>query len=146
MRDIHNNLAVVQAIDPQVVNSGGGAKDSGDIDLQGFKSAEVIVNFGTSHAGDTLNGTNKYTVKLEHKLDGGSYEDVAAGDVLGVTPDSGIVATVDADGEDEQAYKLGYIGGRRYIRVTVAPNGTLANGCPIGATLIKGHAELLPVS
>lgn len=151
MRDLHNNLAVVHAISAQVVNTGGGAVNSGDLDLRGFESAEFLVNFG-ANGGDTLNGTNKFTVTLEHSADDGAgspagYAAVGANDVLGVTPDvSGVVLTVDDAAEDAASYRFGYIGGKRFVKLTITPNGTLANGNPVAANLVKGHPDYKPVS
>lgn len=153
MNELHSNVGVVQGIKPQVVTSGGGAVNTGDVDLRGFGTAEILVDFGTSHASDTLSGTNKYTVAVTHAHEStdtpgsaGDYENVAAADILGATPSSGVCVTVDLDGEDEQVYNLGYIGGRRYLKVTVTPNGTLANGCPIAVTVVKGRPDLAPVA
>lgn len=150
MEDLYSELGVVHGIDAQVITSVGGAKNTGDIDLIGFHSALVLVNFG-ANGGDTLNGTNKFTVKVEHADDdgtgaAGAYSDVDAADIRGATPSSGVVFTVDDAAEDSQSYRCGYIGSKRFIKVTVTPNGTLTNGNPISVNVIKGGADIEPVS
>lgn len=150
MKDMHSNLAAVHAIAAQVVTSTGGAVDSGDIDLEGFLAAEVLVNFG-ANGGDTLSGANYFTVKIEHADDDGegSAEDYAAcesKDVLGLTPSSGVVVIVDDAAEDDLTYNFGYVGGKRFVKMTVTPEGTLENGNPVAVNVVKGRPSQFPVS
>lgn len=150
MRSIHNEIKPVQSLQPQTVTSGGGAVNTSDIDLQGFDAAEIIVNVG-ANGGDTLNGTNKFTLKLEHADDDGtgaadSYAAVGDTDIVGATQSSGVFATIDDAAEDSMLYRLGYIGGKRFIKVTITPAGTLSNGNPFSVTIIKGHPYIAPTS
>src|SRR5919109_1022594 len=97
MRDLHSNIALAQGIKAQTITTAGGAKNTGDIDLQGFNSAVVVINFGSS--GDTLAAGVKFDVKLEHADDNGrgaagTYAAVAAKDVNFAAPE----VTPDASG------------------------------------------------
>jgi len=156
MRDLVSNLGLGDGIVSQVINSGGGAKDTGNVDLQGFNSCLFLVDFG-ANGGDTLDDTNKFTVKLEHAADDGAgspdtYEAVESADVIIPTvggcsaPSSGVVITVDDAAEDAKKYYFGYIGDRRFVKLTVTPNGTLTNGNPVCVAVVKGHASVLPVN
>ena len=148
MKDLHHNTKSVRLIN-ETVTSGGGAVNSGDIDRQGFNSQEFLVDFG-ANLGDTLSGSNYFTVALTHADDdgtgaAGSYTAVAAADVLGATPDAnGVVVTVDDAAEDEALYQFGYKGNKRFTKLTITPVGTLTNGNPVTALLVKGDAENKP--
>ena len=80
MRDIANNIGVVQAVAPAVLsatNTGTG------IDLLGFNSAAVIINTGA------IVSSGDFTAKLqESDASGSGYADVAAGDLVGTFPAS----------------------------------------------------------
>lgn len=138
MRDLHNKITVVEALETIVVNDdteGTGAV----VDLAGANAAELIVAVGQS--GDTLSGSVKLDLKLQHG-DAANLSDaaaVAAADVLGSWATGGIFATVDADGEDGTVYRVGYRGSKRYIRLFVDTTGTHTNGTPIGAVVVLAH-------
>ena len=40
-----------------------------------------------------------------------------------------------------EIFRVGYRGGKRYIRVVLAKTGTHSNGTPLGAFVIKSHAR-----
>lgn len=150
MIDANGKSVLVNAITPQVITSGGGAKNSGNLDLRGFRGALVGVAFG-ANGGDTLSGTNKFTVLVEHAEDAGAdtpgdYASVGTDDVVGVTPASGIVITVDDAAEDDKVYQFSYVGDRRYLKVTVTPAGTLTNGNPVAVSLIKTDPLYVPAA
>lgn len=146
MKDMNTGIIAVQEVLPQVVTSGGGAVTTGDVDLQGANAVEVLTHFGAP--GDTLGSTVYFTVKAEHADDtgdtgaAGAYSDCATADLLGVTAASGIVLTVNADAEASQVYKFGYKGNKRYLKVTVTPEGTHSTGTPIAVTIVKGHLAI----
>lgn len=153
MRDLHHNIKIVSAILPQVVTSAGGAVSSSDdvLDLAGFGSAEIIVDVGAS--GDTLSGTVKLTVSVQHADEdastpdtAGTYAAVTTADLLGATSSSGDVLVIDDPAEDSAAYSFGYIGTKRFLKVTVTPGGTHTNGTPLGVVLVKGHPDSAPVA
>ena len=146
MKDLYNNLEVVSIIDPVTVTDSGAPAAVGDIDLAGFNSALIVYSVGTE-AG-TLSGTLYHTLKLEHADDDGTgsagdYSAVAAADVLGVTPSNGIIFTIDDDTKDNAVYTCGYVGGKRFLKITAAETGA-TEGCPISVVLIKGHGLDVP--
>lgn len=149
MRDLHNNVKFVQAVDPAVLTAD---TNGATIDRQGFESVEHIVFAGES--GDTLSGSVKLDLVLQHSDDGSTWSDVtSAADVL-VNADSGVSApdangifrTIDAAAEDDAKYRIGYIGGKRYSRVQLDFTGTHSNGIPLCVAAVLGHAEQAPVS
>lgn len=147
MKDLYNNLEVVSIIDPVTVTNGGAPAAVADIDLAGFNSALIVYSVGTS--ADTLSASLYHTLKLEHADDDGTgsagdYSAVAAADVLGVTPSStGIIFTIDDPEKANAVYKCGYVGGKRFLKITAAETGA-TEGCPISVVLIKGHGLDVP--
>lgn len=148
MRDVSSLAKVLNGITPQVITSGGGAKNTGNIDVRGFAGLLFAVHFG-ANGGDTLNGTNKFTVLLQDADDDGagspdSYGSVDTDDVVGVTPASGIVVTVDDAAEDDAVYQFAYVGDKRFVKLTVTPNGTLTNGNPVCVSVTKLLPQFVP--
>ncbi|KQZ50733.1 hypothetical protein ASD54_11030 [Rhizobium sp. Root149] len=126
-KDLYNGLKVTPAL------ASGSKSDVADgivIDRQGFVSLTFLVNAGAiTSAGD-------FSFKLmECATSGGTFTDVADDDVLGEPP-----ATMAAN----SAYKLGYIGSKRFVRLNV----TKAGGASIqmGALALLGHPALAPVA
>lgn len=145
--DLHNNVLPVRALQAQTIS--GSALATGDLDLQGFQSAAVVVDFGDiDEMGASPVGGAQIAIKLEHADDDGTgsagvYANVALADVLGPTSVSaGVVSTVTTDAA---LVRFGYVGGKRFIKVTLTPTG-LTNGGPVVVSLLKGHPRHGPVS
>jgi len=128
MRDLKNNIGVVQAIGPavQAATVTGAA-----LDLKGFGSAVLVVDTGTIvSAGD-------FTMKLQESdtTTSGDFTDVAAAHLHGAFP-----ASLAADA----VVKVGYAGFKRYVRAVLTKNG--GTSIAAGAVLVKGRPESVPVS
>ena len=75
------------------------------------------------------------------KNGGASPENKALADVIGpASVSGGIVSSVTTDAAPVE---VGYLGEKRYIRLTLKPTG-LTNGGPIAALVIKGHPRHAP--
>lgn len=140
MRDLHSNLVPSRAIQAQTIAAT--ALVSGDLDLAGFQSAEVLVDFGDiNEMGNSPVGAAQVAIKLEHAEDDGSgspgaYSEVALADVLGPgSVAAGVVATTTTD---VAPIAVGYVGGRRFLRVTLTPTALTVGG-PIGCWLLKSR-------
>lgn len=133
MKDLHNNIDIVSVLDPVVVDA---TATHTDIDLAGFNSAELMIWLGTD-AGSGLNDSNKLTFTLYDSNDGDSYAVVETADMLGVTPSSGVILTVDSTDEDNTLYHFGYVGGKRYLQLVITETGTVS--CPVAIGVVKGH-------
>ncbi len=147
MRDLHNNVLPVRAVQVQTIS--GSALASGDLDLQGFNAAEILVDFGDiDEMGGSPLGGAQIAVKLEHADDdgtgaAGAYGDVGVADVIGpASVTAGVVATLT---DDTALHRVGYVGGKRFVRVTLTPSG-LSNGGPVGCWLLKGRPLHAPVT
>lgn len=142
MKDLHSGLSLsVVAIAAMNADNTPAA-----IDLQGFNSAEIVLLVGTG--GITFSGTNKVEFKLTHSDDDSTYDAVDAGDVLGISSvgAGGIVKALTAAHADPAAYRIGYVGGRRYLKLLADFSGTHGTATPIGAVVIKGHPSTSPVA
>ena len=143
MRDLNNNIGVVQSLAPAARSSDA---DGTGVDLQGFESATIVIDMGAE--GITLSSTNKIEIELEHSDDNSTFTDVtSSADVIGATPDSnGVIATFDDVAEAPAVSTVGYIGGKRYIRAVANFSGTHGSATPLAVSVIKGHARSNPVS
>lgn len=147
MKDLHNNIGVAQGVLPKVYTTG--VTGTAEIDLAGYDSAEIEITAGAP--GDTLGAAVKFTVTTTHADDDGTgsagdYSNVAAADVLGVTPAEGVCLTIDADAEASQVYRFGYVGGKRFVKVLVTAVGTHTTGTIVGVNVVKGHPLEAPTA
>lgn len=133
MKDLHNNIKPVSVLHAVVVSA---TQTITDIDLADFSSAEILFDIGID-AGSGLGASHNLTFTLQHSDDGTTYANVAEADVLGVTPSSGVILTIDSTDEDDTLYNFGYVGGKRYLQIVITETGTVS--CPISISLVKGN-------
>ena len=139
MKDLYNHIEFVQAIKPVLVLDNI-VPAAATVDLAGFNSAVIEVSCGAKGAGDT--GT--ITLKVEHVDDdgtgsSGTYASVEEKDMLGVTPASGVILTLVGGAVAAKTYKFGYVGEKRFIKLTLAEADSNATGTIMGINVIKGH-------
>ena len=142
MKDLSNNInpavSIINAVKTAAANGTG-------VDLQGYESATAIVEVGAE--GDTLSSSVYFEVSLEHSDDNSTYTDCAQADIVdGTISAGGIFLKLDgtAGGNPDTAgeiYRVGYVGGKRYLRVVLAKTGTHSNGTPLGAMIVRGDAR-----
>jgi hypothetical protein len=136
MRDLHNNIKVARAISPVSV-SDNTAQVSQIIDRQGFESLEFILNGGSFADADAT------SVVLVEDGDAANLSDAVA------VPDSQLLGTEAGAAfefdEDNEVHKIGYIGAKRYVRLTITPAAN-ASAWLLSAVAILGHPALSPRS
>lgn len=126
-KDLYSNFAAVQAVASGLKSD---AVDGVAIDLKGFYSALFVVNTGP------VTGDGDFSFKVQESDEAGSgFADADADDVIGTAP-----ATMAAT----SAYKLGYRGSKRFIRLAVTKTG--GTSIQLGAVAILGHAHHAPVA
>lgn len=138
MKDLYNNIEVVSVLDPISVTANA---TYSDIDLAGFNSACLLISVGLDA---NFDDSNKWVFTLKHGDDGTTYANVETDDMLDLTVASGVVLTIDAATKDNTLYKIGYVGGKRYLELTCTETGTIE--APLSIVLIKGHPENAPVA
>lgn len=128
MRDMMNNLHTVPAIAPVVVTDNT-AQVSAIIDLQGYDACTFVITTGTLADADAT-----FAVTMDHG-NASNLSDAAAvtsADLVGTYALAGF--TFADDGETR---KIGYVGARRYVRLTITPSANAGNA-PLAAIAILG--------
>ena len=57
----------------------------------------------------------------------------------GTVGTNGLFQTIDANGDCNKVYAIGYVGGKRYSRVVLNFSGTHGTGTVFGVVGVKGH-------
>ncbi len=136
MKDLHNNLHVKRAISPVSV-ADTTAQVSQIIDRQGFDSLEFVLALGAIADADAT-----FTVLVEDGDNSGLSDAAAVTDenLLGTE----LLAGFQFD-DDNEVRKIGYIGGKRYVRLTVTPVGN-ASAALLSAIAVLGHPAIAPTA
>ena len=113
--------------------------NSTGVDSQGFSSVTHVVNVGAP--GITFSTTHKVEIELEHSDDNVTFTDVTSNtDVTGGTVGTnGLWQSINADGDCNAVYAIGYVGGKRYSRVVLNFSGTHGTGTVFGVVGVKGR-------
>ena len=140
MRDLKSSIAPVIAIAPAIYSADN---TPNAIDLRGFGSAVMLINVGVG--GITFTGTDKIEFVLTHSDDDISYVAVTDADVQGVASFSnGIIKALTTAQATTTIDEIGYVGGKRYLKLLADFSGTHGTGTPLAALVIKGHPEIFP--
>lgn len=135
-RDLKNNLDAAQSIAPGAYTS---SQSGSGVDLRGYDGALVLINTGL-----WTDGSHVFEVQESDAGDGSpdTYSAVAAADLIGTEP------TVDGAADDNQFYRIGYIGTKRYIRVITTYTATVspAVGAVFAASVVRGKPHQAPLA
>lgn len=139
MRDLANNLAFKRAISPAAARTDNTAIVSEIVDLAGFSSAVFAILIG---ANTDANAT--FAVLVEHG-DQSNLSDAAA------VPDAQLTGTEAAAGftaadDDNETRKIGYVGSKRYIRLTITPSGNDSGNIFVAAIAVLSGARFAPAA
>ncbi len=114
MRDtLHNDVKYIPGID---ANQGAGddvAEVSAIADLANFTSCEFIIATGTLADADAT-----FVVLFEDGNDSALSDNAAVADAFLLGTEAGCISTF---ADDDTVCKIGYIGPKRYVRVTITP-------------------------
>jgi hypothetical protein len=129
MFDLKNNIELVECLNAIVKAADTNAAG---IDTQGFNSSMAIVNVGAP--GVTFSTTHKVDIRLQDSSDNSTFADVTDNNYVtgGTVGGTGIWQTIDADGDCNAVYGLGYVGPERYYRVVLDFSGTHGTGTVFG--------------
>ena len=135
-QDIHNNLHFVPLIAPIAARTDNTAIVSSIIDTFGYDAAELVLLTGTN---TDVNAT--FAVLVEDG-DASNLSDAAA------VADAFLIGTEAVAGftfaDDVECRKIGYLGIKRYLRMTVTPSGNDAGNIFISGIAVLGHARHAP--
>lgn len=134
--DLHNNINPIRAISPVSV-ADNTAHVSQIIDRRGFNALEFIIAIGSVADADAT-----FTVLVEDG-DAANLSDAAA------VADEQLLGTEVLAGfqynSDDTTRKIGYIGNKRYVRLTITPAGN-ASAAVMSAVAVLGCPDLAPTA
>lgn len=136
LQDLHNNIKASRGISPAAATTDNTAFVSQIVDTANFGSCEFIGIFGSVADADVT-----FTVLVEDGDDSGLSDNAAVADeyLLGVEAMS---LRYDSD---NKTFKIGYIGPKRYVRVTITPANNSGNVFLAGVW-VQGHPRVGPQS
>jgi hypothetical protein len=134
LRDFHNLFTVKYGNCLTQTNSSA-AITSEIIDRANYEGVEFLVLAGT-----LTDANATFLCSMEHGDDSALSDTAdAAAYLVGTIPSF----TYANDGT---AYKVGYIGPKRYVRLTVTPTGNDSGAAPIAIAAILVHPRVVPAS
>lgn len=135
MRDQSNDLNFKQLFAPKAAVTDNTAQVSSIIDMLGYNSCTMVLNTGTLSDTDAT-----FAVTLEH----GDASDLSDTAVPSATDLIGSAALASFDfAADNACRKVGYIGSKRYVRVTVTPSNNTGNLFLAGIAVL-GNPKVAP--
>lgn len=131
-KDLYNKILQKVAFNTQAISTD--TTTNGEIiDLQGFDSATFIIQ-----SGSLTDGTYTPLVHEGNESDLSDAGAVADADLIGTEADSAFTAT-----DDNKAKRLGYVGGKRYIRLSLVSASTSTGGT-LSAVAVLSDADIRP--
>ncbi len=138
MRDLYNNIEVRRGLSPQVQNNSSSPFVSEIIDMQGFKSLVWCILLGSLTDADMT-----AVVLMEHDDAGGFGTKTDVPDSQ-MDPTEAIAGFDFAD--DDTVRKIGYVGEKRYVRLTITPTSNDSGDLSIGVMALMGGADRRPTT
>ncbi len=138
MRDLYNNIEARRGLSPQKQTSSSTPFVSEIIDMRGFKSLVWCILLGSLTDADMT-----AVVLMEHDtvIGFGSKTDV---------PDSQMDPTEAIAGfdfnDDDTVRKIGYVGEKRFVRLTITPTSNDAGDMNIAVLALMGGADRRPTT
>ena len=137
MRDLHNSIKCSLAEPPVAAVTGDTAFVSSILDTANYGSAEYVWVAGSIADADVT-----FTLLVEDGDDASLTDAAAVADehLLGTEANAAPLLS-----SDNKVGKIGYIGPKRYVRVTVTPANNTGN-IFFAAIWIQGHPRVYPQS
>lgn len=137
MQDIHNNIQPFGGMFPVAPTLDNTAYVSQIVDVSGYDACEFVLLTGA-----IASAAATFTVLVQdgNVANLSDAATVAANDLIGTVTDATPLFT-----SDNSVLKIGYRGGKRYVRVTVTPAGNTA-ALSLAAVWILGHPGSAPTA
>lgn len=136
-RDLHHNIHAARGISPAAAVTDNTAFVSQIVDTKGYDSVEFLILTGSLADADAT-----FTVLVEDG-DAANLSDAAAVADKFLLGTEALASFTFA--EDDKVRKIGYVGDKRYVRVTVTPANNTGNAFIAGAWLL-GHPRKVPTA
>lgn len=137
MRDLANHLTFKRAISPQAARTDNTPIVSQIIDTAGFEKMCFALNIG---ANTDTNAT--FAVLVEHG-DAANLSDAAAVPDAQLTGTEAAASFTAAD-DDNSTRKIGYVGSKRYVRLTITPSGNDSGNIFVTALAVLSASRYWP--
>jgi hypothetical protein len=134
--DLHNNIHALPLIVPVAARTDNTAIVSSIIDTRNYGSVELVLVTGTN------TDTNATFAVLVEDGDAANLSDAAAvvdAELLGLETEASFTFA-----DDNETRKIGYIGNKRYVRLTVTPSGNDSGNIFVAGVAILGNPSLSP--
>lgn len=143
MRDSYNNHSVKVAVAAAALNA---TPTAPEIDIGDAQSVDIHIAVGVG--GITFTTNNKVEFVLTHSdTSGSNYVAVTAADVIGpATVTNGIVKSLVSEHAAADVTKIGYIGGKRYLKLTPTFGGSHASPTPMSANVVTRELRSYPAA
>jgi hypothetical protein len=131
-KDLYNKILQKVAFNTQAISTD--TTTNGEIiDLQGFDSATFIIQ-----SGSLTDGTYTPLVHEGNESDLSDAGAVADADLIGTEAAAAFSAT-----DDNKSKRIGYVGGKRYIRLSLVSASTSTGGT-LSAVAVLSDADIRP--
>jgi hypothetical protein len=135
--DLHNNILVSRGLSPvAALTNANTPYVSQIIDTANFTATEFIILIGANTDADAT-----FTVLVEDGDNASLTDNAAVADayLLGTE----VLASFDF-GDDNEVRKIGYIGPKRYVRVTITPANNGAGDAFVAGVWVQAGARVAP--
>jgi hypothetical protein len=139
MRDLANNIFPKRGLSPVAAGTDNTPYVSQIVDMLGFDSCTFIILIG---ANTDTDATFAVLVEEGDQANLSDNSAVADEDLIGTEAIAGFTAADD----DNKVRKIGYVGNKRYARVTITPSGNNSGNIFIAGVWILGHPNSKPTA
>ena len=137
MRDLINNIDMKRAIAPAAATTDNSARVTQILDRIGVESLALAIILG-----DLADADATFAVTMEH----GDASDLSDATAVPADQLNGTLALAGFNfANDNGIRKIGYVGGKRYVRATITPTNNTGNFF-VSALWILGKNNLRPTS
>lgn len=135
--DLHNNIKCSRGISPAAATTDNTAFVSQICDTANFGSCEFVFIVGSIADADV-----SFTVLVEDGDNASLTDNAAVNDVFLLGTEAG---AAPGYADDNKVFKIGYIGPKRYVRVTITPANNTGN-IFLAGVWVQGHPRVGPQS
>lgn len=137
-RDLTNDIHPVPLIAPVAARTDNTAIVSAIIDTAGYESCTLVLVTGTNTDADAT-----FAVLVEDGNASNLSDNAAVADTFLIGTEA-LASFTFAD--DVETRKVGYKGGKRYVRMTVTPTGNNSGNIFLAGVAILGHPHSRPTA
>jgi hypothetical protein len=136
MMDLHNNIKVSRGLSPVAAGTDNTPYVSEIIDTAQFSATEFLILIGANTDADAT-----FTILVEDGNVSTLTDNAAVADAYLLGTEAGQAFNY---GDDNETRKIGYIGPKRYVRVTITPANNGAGNIFLAGCWVQGGARVAP--